>query len=92
MKNPTKHAGLILVTIMACVCATVLAVTRSVAARASQNEWLFTKQATAVSCAKNLSGYAGSSGDKNNEGGCSHMGVSCTLFNNTNKRNKTHAC
>jgi hypothetical protein len=92
MKGPTKHAALVLVTIMAFLCATVLAVTRGAADRISQNEWLFNKQATAVSCIKNVPAD-GSSGDNNNGSGCAHqLGASCLLTIGGDRRNKTYSC
>jgi len=91
VRNPTKHTGLILVTLMAFLCAGVLAVTRSVAARTSQNEWQITKQDTAITCETNIPVDAGS--DKNNGSGCAHqLGASCLLTISGDKRNKTHSC
>ena len=84
---------MILVSIMAFVCAIVLLLIRSISSNANENEWLLRKKATAISCIKSDSDEPGSSGDKNNGGGCAHqLGASCLLTISAEKRNKTHTC
>ena len=84
---------MILVSIMAFICAIVLLLIRSISSNGNENEWLLRKEATAISCNKSDSAEPGSSGDKNNGGGCAHqLGASCLLTISAEKRNKTHTC
>lgn len=92
LKNPAKHTGLILVPIMAFLCATVFAAAKSEATRASLENWLVEKKRTSVSCDSDNSESKNNMPYKKNENGCSHMGTSCTLFTAGNKRNKIHSC
>jgi hypothetical protein len=92
LKNPTTHTGLILVTIMAFLCAIVLAEYKSIAARASVANWLVAKKRITVFCDPGNSESKNNIPYKNNGNGCSHMGTSCALFNIGNKRNKIHSC
>jgi len=89
---PTKHIEIILVSIMAFICAIVLLLIRSISSNGNESEWLLRKEATAISCIKSDSAEPGASGDKNNGGGCAHqLGASC-LLTIAEKRNKTHTC
>jgi hypothetical protein len=93
LKNPTKHIGLILVSMISFLCAIVLLLIRSISSNGNENEWLLRKESTAISCNKSDSAEPGSSGDKNNSGGCAHqVGASCLLTISAEKRNKTHTC
>jgi len=93
LKIPTKHIEIILVSIMAFICAIVLLLIRSISSNGNESEWLLRKEATAISCIKSDSSEPGSSGDKNNGGGCAHqLGTSCLLTISAEKRNKTHTC
>jgi len=91
VKNPTKHTGPILVTIMAFLCAAVFAAGKNVAASASVENWL-AKKRTAISCVPGTNESKNNMPHKNEGSGCSHMGISCALFNVGNKRNKIHSC
>jgi len=85
---------------MAFLCASVLILSRDIAAKANANEWLLRIEATAISCNKNDLAGPASSGDKNNGGGCAHqLGASCLVIINAERRpsagrpgNKTHTC
>jgi len=78
---------------MAFLCASVLILSRDIAAKENPNEWLLTKEATAISCNKNDQPEPGSAGDKNSGGGCAHqLGASCLLTIGVEKRNKIHTC
>jgi len=92
LKIPTKHIEMIFVSLIAFICAIVLLLIRSISSNGNENEWLLRKEATAISCNKSESAEPGSSGDKNNGGGCAHqLGASC-LLTIAEKRNKTHTC
>jgi hypothetical protein len=93
LKIPTRHIDIILITIMAFVCGVVLILTRHITANNTANQWLLKKQATSISCVTARPNEPGSSGDKNNGGGCAHqLGASCLLTITADKRQKSHTC
>ena len=83
--------NLVIAIILALLSAIFFAMNKGFAARIRVEEWLVTKKGAAISC------VPGNNESKNKipykkDGGCSHMGISCTLFNTGNRRNKIHSC
>jgi len=90
---------LVIVIILSFLSATVFTVSKSIAAKNS-NDWLVEKRYTAIDCRpttnKSDNSWPYSNDEKN---GCSHMGAACTSFISGNKRlsagragNKIHPC
>ena len=95
-----KHMDLLLFSMSAFLCAIALILSRHIAVKENATKWLWRKDETAISCSKNDLAEPGTSGNKNNGGGCAHqLGASGLLTINTEKRppagragNKTHSC
>jgi hypothetical protein len=91
LQHREMKGSLVAIIILVLICATVFAVRKGIAARASAENWLVEKKRTTISCdpgnnrSKNNIPYG------NNGNGCSHMGTPCPLLNAGNRRYKIHS-
>jgi hypothetical protein len=93
--NRMKRKNLIMISVLAFVCAFALAEFKSIAAKIKVEEWLLIEKYGVVSCSYDrlVDSDRSLPFDKNGGNSCPHQsGASCLLSMSESKRNKIHKC